>query len=334
MSRGVSEQDHFFRGARAGVARFVPDDAIYALRALASEVLVRDGYERRQGVLELMRHSAGITKDQALRFLAAGVSSTASHKDKNDSRDEFLTAQFSTLIALPHLTADEQLDAIANMQGDTVLLELLDCVRKATPEKVEEVLERVLQSGDTHAQAAVLAAIHYSQPLLTSRAAVTLKGFIRAPLKSLRREALAIAASSGDASLLQEVVDGGWSAEKPRGRDSNFEDWHGSTAILKALKAGLIEAEPALDRMSLSHYGFAAEILPVEDVGVIADRVEVAIAKALGYEGNVELPDIETELPNASDPTPPLISLTERVLTDNDLASQMSRLSETDEQFN
>lgn len=332
-SRGMSEQGHFFRGARAGVARFAPDDAICAHHALANEVLGRDGYARRQGVLELVRHSAALTEDLALRLLSAGVSSAASYKDGNDYRDEFLTAQFSVLIALPHLTADEQFDAVTNMQGDTLLLELLSCVRRATPEKVEQVLERVLQSGDEHAQTAVLAAVHYSESLLTPRAAVIAKGFIRSPLKKLRHEALAVAASSGDTSLLQEVVDSGWSAETPGKRDSSFEDWHGSTAILKALQAGLIEAEPALDRMNLSHYGFAAETLPAGHVGAIAARIEAALAKALGYEGDVELPDIETGVPKVSDPTPPLISLTERVPSENDVASQMDRLSETDEQF-
>lgn len=330
-NQGLSQQDHFFRGARAGVARFVPDEAIYALRALANEVLEREEFERRQGVLELMRHSAALTKDLAQCFLSAGISSTASY---SDNQDEFLTAQFSMLIALPHLTADEQFDAIANIQGDTVLLELLYCVRRATPEKVEQVLERVLQSGNKHAQTAVLAAIHYSKSLLTPRAAVIAKGFIQSPIKSLRHEALAVAASSGDTLLLQEVVDSGWRAEKPRGRDSSFEDWHGSTAILKALQAGLIEVGPALDRMNLSHYGFAAETLSVEQVGAIAARVEAALAKALGYDGNVELPDIEAEIPNASNPTPPLISLAERFPSENNFASQMSQLSETAEQFN
>ena len=331
--RGMSEQDHFFRGARTGVARFVPDDAIYAHRALANEVLGRDGYARRQGVLELVRHSAALTKDLALRFLSAGVSSTASYKDGKDDRDEFLTAQFSMLIALPHLTADEQFDAIANMQGDTLLLQLLSCVRRATPEKVEQVLERVLQSGDEHAQTTVLAAIHYSKSLLTPRAAVIAKGFIRSPLKNLQHKALALAASSGDTSLLQEVVDSRWSAEKPSKRDSSFEDWHGSTAILKALQADLIEAGPALDRMNLSHYGFAAETLPAGQIGAIAARIEAALAKALDYEGDLELPDIETGVPKVSDPTPPLISLTERAPSENDTASQMNRLSETDEQL-
>lgn len=331
ISLGINEQDHFFRGARAAVARFATDDAIYTHNALASEVLGRDGFTRRQGVLELRRHSSALTKDLARRFLSACLSSTTTYKDGNDTRDNFLTAQFSLLIALPHLTADEQLEAVANMQSDTLLLDVLSCVRRTAPEKVEQVLERALQSGNEYAQAAVLAAAYYSQSMLTPRAAIIVKGLIRSPSKTLRHEALALAALSGDTGLLQEVVDSGWSAE--RTGNSDFEDWHGSTSILKALQAGLIEVELALDRMSLSHYGFAAVALPAGQVGVIAARIETALAKALGYEGDVELPDIETEMPKMSDSTPPLISLTERTSTESNFASQMDRLSETEEQF-
>ena len=85
--------------------------------------------------------------------------------------------------------------------------------------------------------------------------------------------------------------------------------------------------------MNLSHYGFAAEILPAGQVDAIAERIEAALAKALSYEGDVELPSIETVTPKISDPTPPLISLTERIPSESDVTSQMSRLSETDEQF-
>lgn len=333
-SRGVSGQDHYYRGAQAGVARFLTDDALYPLRALAGDVLGRSGFERRQGVLELMRHSAGLTREHALLFLAAGVASTASCKDRNDARDEFLTAQFSTLIALPHLTAEEQLDAIVNLQSDTVLIELLDCLKTPKPEKVEQVLVQVLHSGSTHAQTAALAAVHYSRAVLTTRAAAIVRDCLYSPVRSLRHEALAIVASSVDAALLREVVDSEWRAHKPRGRDSYFEDWHGSTAILKALEAGLIAAVPALDRMNLSHYGFAAEVLPVNDLGFVADRVEVAIAKSLAYEGGLDLPDIQAGAASVLNLTPPLVSIAERAITDDNLASQMRRLSETDDELN
>lgn len=333
MSRGMTHEDRYFYGARAGVARFVPNNAIHTHRALASEVLNRSGHARLQGVLMLLRHSAAITKDLAQQFLSASVASTTLLKDGQYDQDEFLTAQFSTIIALPHFTADEQLDAIAKMQGKTLLLELLSCVRSASPEKVEQVLGDVLQSGNEHAQTAVLASIHYSKSPLTPRAVGIVKGFIRSPLENLRHEALALAASSGDTSLLQEVIDSGWSAAKPNKRDRSFEEWHGSTAILKALEAGLIETKSALDRMSVSHYGFAAETLPVDQYDVIAARIEAALVKALEYEGDVDLPEIETEAPTVSDLSPPLVSLTERAPSDNDFTSQMNRFSETEEQF-
>ncbi|WP_124415624.1 hypothetical protein [Pseudomonas sp. R4-35-07] len=333
QNRQMGKQDHLFRGARAGVARFVPDDAIHTHRALADDVLSRDADARRLGVLELIRHSAALTKDLALRFLSAGEPCITSCEDDEDDSDERLTAQFSKLIAFPHLTADEQFDAIATTRCDNILLELLYCVRKAAPKKVEQVLERVLRGGDEHAQTAVIAAIHFSKSPLTPRAAAIAKGFVRSPFKSLRHQTLALAASNGDKLLLQEVVDSGWCAEKPANRDSSFEDWYGSAAILEALQAGLIEMAPALDRMSLCHYGFAAETLPAGQGNAIASRIEVALVKALRYAGNVELPDISTETPKKSDPTPTLASLTERVPPENDFSSQMSRLSETHEQF-
>lgn len=333
ISRGMSQEDHYFHGALAGVARFVPDDALHTHRALASEVLSRSGNARLQGVLMLLRHSAALTKDLAQRFLSASVSSPASYKDGQDDLDEFLTAQFSAIIALPHFTADEQLDAIAKMQSEPLLLELLSCVRSATPDKVEQVLESVLQSGNGYAQTAVLASIHYSKSPLTPRAIGIVKGFIQSPLKNLQHEALALAGSHGDTSLLQEVIDSGWSAEKPNKRGSSFEEWHGSTAILKALEVGLIETESALARINLSHYGFAAEILPAEQGDAIAAHIEAALVKALDYEGDVELPEIETGAPTMSDLAPPLVSLTERAASENDFISQMNLLSETKEQF-
>lgn len=333
QTRQMGKQDHFFRGARAGVARFVPDDAIHTHRALAEDVLGREADARRLGVLELIRHSAALTKDLALRFLSAAESYIASFEDGEDDSDELLTAKFSMLIAFPHLSADEQFDAFATMRCDNLLLELFYCVRKATPEKVEEVLERVLRGGNEHAQTAVIAAIHFSESLLTPRAAGIAKGFVRSPFKSLRHQALALAASNGDKLLLQEVIDSGWCAKKPANRDSSFEDWYGSKAILEALQAGLIEMEPALDRMSLSHYGFTAETLPAEQRNAIAARIDVALMKALRYAGEVELPDITTETPKKSDLMPPLASLAELLPAENDFASQMSRRSETHEQF-
>jgi len=331
ISRGMNEEGHLFRGARAALARFASDDAVNMHRGFATEVLSRSGFARRQGVLELRHHGSALTKDIALRFLSDCLSSTAKYKDGKDSQESFITAQFSLAIALPHLSAEEQLEAIAGLQSDTILLEVLFCVRTATPAKVEQVLQSALQSGSEDCQAAVLAAIYYSKAALTPCSVAVVKQLIRSSSRTVRHEALALAALSGETCLLKEVVDSGWRAESVS--SSDFEDWHGSNAVLKALEAGLIGTELALDRISLSHYGFAIAVLPCGQVATIAARIGTALAKALNYEGDIELPDIETSMPKIPASTPPLVSLSERTSTVGNLASQMDRLAETEEQF-
>jgi len=97
ISRGFTQQHHFFLRARTGVARFMLDDAIYTHRKLADDVLIRNGYARRQGVLELMRHSAALTKDQALSFLSSGISITTLIKTANMIRTNSLQHSFPYL---------------------------------------------------------------------------------------------------------------------------------------------------------------------------------------------------------------------------------------------
>lgn len=112
--------------------------------------------------------------------------------------------------------------------------------------------------------------------------------------------------------------------KSPGKRDSGFDDWHGSTAILKALQAGLITEGAALDRMNLSHYRFAAEILPAGQVDAIAERIEAALAKALSYEGDVEHQYRDGNAENFRPNTAFDLSLTERIPSESDVTSDES----------
>ncbi len=209
---------------------------------------------------------------------------------------------------------------------------MLSTLRTASVAKVEEVLERVLQTGNTNAQSAVLAAIHYTKPVLSARAVAIVKVFVASTDPTVRGQALAVAASSGDKALLEEVVRTRWDAREHRTRGETFEGWYGSSAILKAVKTGLIDTGSALDRMSLSHYGFAAQELPAPARSAIADRVDAALVRALGYSRVGGLPEMTIPTPSIADPSPPLISLGDPP-PGNDIRAQMDRISETDEEF-
>lgn len=330
MSHGPN--DHFFNDARAGVTRFQIEDAIHVHRALADNVLERASLPRRQGVLALRRHSAVLSKEQVGKFLSAGQDVDVIYKaaDRTD-KDRWLTAQYSMLISIPHLSGKDQLDALADIQAETVLLETLDSVKPAAEADTERTLLRVFQEGRPNAQACVLAAVHYAGSKLTAEGIDVVSSLTRSEESIVRGQALGVAAFSRDRGALKAVADSDWDARNLSSPSGAYERWYGSSAILEAAKAGFLTVEAALDRMHLDHYGFAAQYLgPVAALAVVP-RIEAALRRALGYTGASSLPDMETTIPALSDPGPPLVSLSTPPPVDP--KARFDQWGETAEQF-
>ncbi|MCW2308945.1 hypothetical protein [Rhodobium gokarnense] len=330
---GQGEQDHFFNMARAGVVRFHLDDAVVPHRGLADDFLKRTGFAKRQAALTLLEHSSALTQQQARDILKVGQETEAKlDKDNRDGRDEWLTAQYCIYAAIAHLTADEQLGAIAGINSNNVLLDILDALLPASKETTERVLERVLQSTDSNKQISALAAIGYSRPDLSPRSRAIIGEFLNSGDASVRTQALGAAAAGGDDTLLKLVVASGWDARPLRTGEQTFERWYGSSAILEAAKSGLIPLDEALDRMDLHHYGFAAQALGQAAAKEIAKRVEAALINAIGYTQGPDMPEMVTSTPDAASSSPPMISLSDPPPS-QDIADRLDRLGETSEQF-
>lgn len=329
---GRSSEDHFFNMARAGVARFHIDDAVAAHRALATDVASRTGFARRQGALTLLEHSAALTPEQAKELLTAGQTSEAKLDENRDDRDEWLTAQYSIFTAIAHLSADEQLEAIAGIEGNTVMLDIVDAIGPASADATERVLERVLRSGDANKQSSVLGAIRYSRPTLSARSRSIVHELLNSTDVGVHAQALGVVAASADSDLLKEVVSSGWDSRTLRAGKQAFERWYGSSAILGAAVAGLIPLDEALDRMDLSHYGFAAKALGSAAAKAIAQRVDAALLRALSHTTSTDLPEMETSTPQASSSGPPLVSLNDPPPS-QEIGDRLARFGETDEQF-
>jgi hypothetical protein len=330
---GQGSEDHFFNMARAGVVRFHLDDAVVPHRALADDTQKRTGFAQRQAALTLLEHSAALTDRQARSVLRAGQTSAVKFdKDKRDDRDEWLTAQYCLFTGITHLPADEQLEAIADIEGDTVLLDIFVTLFPASEEATERILERVVQSAASHKQGSVLAAIRHSASPLSTRSRAIIGDLLKSANANVRGQALGAAAASGDQGLLKLVVASKWDARLLRDTERTFERWYGSSAILKATKAGLIDLDEALDRMDLNHYGFAAQVLGAPAAKDISKRVEVALTNAISYTHNAELPAMSTTTPDAASFAPPLISLDDPPPS-QDVGNLLDRLGETNEQF-
>lgn len=329
MSHG--ERDHFFNMARCGVARFHLAAAVATHRALADHVLTRADLPRRQGVLEVLEHSSLLTAEQARSFLTVGQESEASHTKDKDGKDEWLTAQYSVRLAIPHYPANEQLAAVAEIRGDTILLDTVAEVQPATEAQVERVLEKVVQSGSADAQAAVLCAIAYSKPTLSPRTVSIIADLVSSDSSLIRQQALGAAARSGDTELIKAVCASGWDARPLKSENQTFERWYGSSVLLQGAKQNLISVDEALERMHLDYYGFAAVELGSFAAAAVAPRIETALTKALGYTAQPALPSMATTTPESTDPRPPLISLDDP--PPQTQKEQWERIGETSAEF-
>lgn len=330
---GQGSQDHFFSMARTGVVRFHREGAVVPHRGLADDLLKRTGFAQRQAALTLLEHSAALTQQQARDILRAGqVNQAKFGKDNRDDRDEWLTAQYCVYTAIAHLTADQQLEAIAGIEGNTVLLSILDALLPASEEATERVLESVLQSANSDKQSSVLAAIIYSRPELTVRSRAIIGQLLSSSDAGVRTQALGAVAASGDNALLKTVISSGWSAAPLGADEQTFERWYGSSVILEAAERGMLSLDEALNRMDLHHYGFAAQLLGPSAAKEIAKRVEAALVNALGYVPVSDVCGLETTTPTAASPAPPLISLLDPPPS-QDIADRLDRLGETNEQF-
>ncbi|MDA5633151.1 MULTISPECIES: hypothetical protein [Rhizobium/Agrobacterium group] len=308
---GSNRGDHFFDSARCGVSRFHLKTAVHTHQKFAEDVLARNGLPRREGVLKLLEHSAALTREQALRFLHAGQASVACYKnDDRAEKDQWLTAQYSIMLGIAHLDPDDQLDAIANIQGDIVILDIFAAIRPASESKVEEVLERTLLNNASNNLSAVLGAIQYSKPSLSPRVLEIIADLCRSQIAIVRAQALAIAAFAGDVELLKSAT-AKWDTRALAFDNDTFEQWHGSSAILQAAKAGFLEIENALDRIHLNHYGFAAQELGPVAARAIAARVDVALQASLQYEQTSNLPEMVTTVPDYTNLGPSLVSLSD-----------------------
>ena len=94
-----------------------------------------------------------------------------------------------------------------------------------------------------------------------------------------------------------------------------------------AASAGLISAA-AMDRLRLSHFGFAATELGPEGARLAADLIDAALARVLAYKGSSDLPEIESPGSIELTQSPPMVSLDERIEEPKSPQEALNRIDE------
>jgi hypothetical protein len=327
--RGQGTEDHFFEMARAGLARFEPNAAIGTIRRFAADVLTRDKGEFRLAVFELENHTAALDHATATQFVerASRVAANAIEQgDKN--RELFIAAQYGLGIAFPHMTGDDQLDALLDHpRNDDILLSLSSLMRTCDPLKFEQKFENAYRDGDEVSQFRLLVFAQHTDTRVSDRARGIVGELSASPNRLVKLCAFAVICRLKDPKLLGVLATSDWTAAGLNSSSDGTQIWYGSQALILAAKLGLISVEACLERISLGTYLTLVQNLGEVAALAVAARVDSAIRNVAGYQVNANLPDIEQRFDR--DQRPSSLHISDKLDPQESPNDQFKRIAET-----
>lgn len=325
---GNSQEDHFFKMARVGLARFRPNAAVEVMRRFADQALSRPTETFRLATFQLENHTTALEPALARRFIAkaADVATEALNGDKN--HEKHIAAQYALLIAFPHMTGDEQLDALlAHPKDSTFLRALADLFQPCDPARLEDSLAKAIADGNEVSQFRALAFAEHSRTPLTSRTIQMAASLLTSTHKHVRLSCLGLIRATQDTNLLAAIVSSGWTAAELDSATDRAEISNGSEALVAASKLGLISIEFCLDRIDVSSYQKMVELLGTPAAVAVADRLEIAIDKAMKFKIQRNLPDIEQQFEDRHSTT--FLRVSDRPAPTANFSQQLKELSDT-----
>ena len=335
LDMASSMEDRFFSMACPGMARFEPEVGVRTHRGFIADVLRREGFALRQGLLELRHHNALLTRYDALQLVKPTDGGAADALSKGD---RWVVSLYRKLLAFPHLTAQEQIETLLGQHpNDDLVLNLMDVVKPLNGEMFASLLEKACRDNDECVQHLILAFGGTTDTAISEGARKHLAALIGSGSTSVRAQALRMIARLRDDRLFAAVAESDWSATK-MGTDGYgvYEAWWGSAAILEAAARGMIPHDEALDRIAPQLYGRAAKKLDTDALQEMARRIGASIGRAgnLAIE-ELAIPDIEiaAQANDGIGPTP--YRVTERSPNSRypiDLEA-LKRSSESDEEY-
>ena len=326
---GQGQEDHFFEMAKPGLARFEPDAAIGTMRRFAAEALTRNNAEFRLAVFLLENHTAALDDATAVRFVERASQVAADAMAQGDKHHElWIAAQYALLIAFPHMTGNDQLDAlVAHPRIDNILVDLSDLMQASDPLKHETELEKAYRDGDEVNQFRLLVFAQNTQTEISERSKAIVGELTTSTNEFVRLSALGLICRLKDKTLLNGVAASGWTAEKLDNASDGFEIWYGSEALVLAAEQGLLSVEACLQRISLNSYLSLIQKLGRDSALAVAARVDSAIVKAAGYQVSANLPDIEQRMDGRQQPS--VLQIRDKPNAQENPVDAFKRLSET-----
>jgi hypothetical protein len=292
---GQGSEDHLFRMARTGLARFEPDAAVGTMRRFAADALTRNNAEFRIAVFGLENHTSVLDDVTGAQFVEKASKIAADAIAQGDKHHQlFVAAQYALGIAFPHMTGDEQLDALlAHPKSDNILLSVSEVMRRCDPLKFERKLESAYREGDDVSQFRLLVFAQHTDTTINERAREIVGELSRSPNQLVRLCAFAVICRLKDLKLLSLIATSHWTTADLDRSSDQFQMWYGSQALVLATERGLLSVEACLERISSSTYLTLVQKLGENAALAVAGRLDAGIRKAASHQVKANLPDIE-----------------------------------------
>jgi hypothetical protein len=325
-----SRDDHFFTTAQPGLARFRPEVASEVLRDFAAEAISREQKEFTHAVSFLAGQTVALEGQIVAAYIEKSRTLAQAALDAGEDKhnEGWVAAQFALCVAFPHMTGDEQFDALlAHPDDKTVMVDLGYLLSPVDSIKLEHALKKAIHEASFVRQFRVLLFAEYSRTPLTALTKDMVVKLLASEHDHVRLSALSLVRASADPALLSALVETGWSAGSLDAVSRKIEIMHGSLALVLAAEQGSITIESCLDRIDFSALELLAEKLGAEASVAIAERLGMAIRKASEFQVTGNLPDIEQNLQGRHWPV--IYEVSQKASPDETTGEQLLRSADT-----
>ena len=214
QAKPTSADSHNFQMAQPGLARFRPAAAIKGLRALADQALSRELPDFRMAVFFLEDQTVGLEARIAGPYIRKATEvALAAGEDKNG--ESWVAAQYALSIAFPHMSGDEQFEALLSHPKDkSVMLDLCLLFQPIQASKLEAAFSNAVSVNDPVPQFRILCFAQFSRTPLTDAMRQLVLGCLKSQDDHVRLSALSLIQFTSDPFLLGELARSEWSAAK------------------------------------------------------------------------------------------------------------------------
>jgi hypothetical protein len=325
-NRCQSQEGLYLEMARPGMARFESMAAVSKHRELIGEVFRRTDKPLLYCANCLKEHTVLMSRDDALAIVSRLNSlSKYSIVECKEEKSTWHTVQLLLELAFPHLTAEEQVLALLHeSSGEDYYTRLLRVAKPLEASLFSSLLRKAVETADVRNQIFLLGFAAGTRTQLNPESRRLTAELINSASTKVRAAAFAFIGKLDDAELLQLVASSDWQANTSD-ESMRYENWTGSTVLLKAVEGGYCSGESVVPRLDQSLYPASTSFLSGLALEMVAQKIEQAIHKVLGVDLNRAVPEITLNAPQGDPLAPYTYTLSERAQSSDDPFTELKQ---------